>query len=108
MLKKPQYVDAECIPTEGKPGGARNNAGSRLQEKPGVSRACLTDFAYPFTRRFKGGDMKMIKPKNADLYDWNAFITFFKRTYPNIEFEAKCEEEYWEFWKAGYIRAVNA
>jgi len=51
--------------------------------------------------------MKMSKPLNADWYDWQAFIKFFEETYPNIEFSAECEEEYWEFWKAGYCRAMN-
>ncbi len=51
--------------------------------------------------------MKMRKPKTADYFGWEKFVEFFNLTFPNTEFEAKNEEEYWAFWKAGYINAVN-
>lgn len=63
----------------------------------------------PIGRHLKGVEnkVKMNKPDGADFYDWEIFVKFFDKTYPNTEFDPECEEEYWAFWKAGFIRAMN-
>lgn len=53
-----------------------------------------------------GEEMKRAQPKNAEFYGWEAFEHWADDN--GVGKHKDDWREWWECWKAGYIKAMNA